>query len=65
MSGATRAGARFALPVSIGAAMVSVAAAGFAAGYELVAVAAERPGASGRRRRAPHRSPADRGRHPS
>lgn len=33
-------GARYALPVSLGAALVSVAAAGFAAGYELVTLGA-------------------------
>jgi hypothetical protein len=31
-------GRRYALPISVGAAMVSLAAAGFAAGYELVNV---------------------------
>jgi hypothetical protein len=39
-------GARYAMPISVGAALISAAAAGFAAGYEIVWV-------SGARRRAP------------
>jgi len=37
-----RPAARYAVPVGIGAALVSVAAAGFAAGYELISVAGGR-----------------------